>query len=131
MKKTLVKTLTAESSELYTVVEGRRCLLAQVKPVFKIYETEKPIPATQAHGCRIKSAYFSLILCPGEDTTREVDEAFLRRVARFELTADVWRQDGVFERLQIDEIIPQSIDPCGDWLFECTNYALTQKLLAL
>ncbi len=42
----------------------------------------------------------------------------MQTVARFELSADMQRTDGVFENLIFDTLIPREIDLDGDWVFE-------------
>ena len=99
--KRLVKTLTGENGQLYTVQDGNRVLLANCIPQLEIYEEVTHIPALGA----------------GAKLTREVDTGFFRTVKRFDLSADFQRTDGVFETLFFDALIPEEIDLDGDWTF--------------
>ena len=129
--QTLIKTLQAESGELYAVRDGRRTLLATSAPRVEIYEHARKIPVLGKTNYPVKSHIFSLVVCPGEDTTRKVDEDFLRSIARFDLTADIQREDGIFERIYFEGMIPREINLPGDWVFESDDSKLIKKLLAL
>ena len=58
-----------------------------------------------------------------------MDEKFLRTVSQFELSADIQREDGVFENIVFDSLYPVEIDLDIDWIFETENQTLIRKLL--
>jgi hypothetical protein len=127
--KRLVKTLTGENGQLYTVQDGNRVLLANCIPRLEIYEEITPIPVKGRRGV-VKKRHISLVLCGEAEMTREVDTGFFRTVKRFDLSADFQRMDGVFETLFFDALIPVEIDLDGDWRFEALdNPELLKKAL--
>jgi hypothetical protein len=129
--ETLIKTLYGESGDLYTTVKGRRVMLARVVPEFKIYEHTTSVPVLGKVGYGVKTRRFTLVICPGEDTTRSVDAGFLRGVSRFDLTAEIQREDGIFERLTFDNLYPQEIELYGDWVFESEDAGMVKKLMEI
>lgn len=131
MTKCLIQTLLFENGELYGIVRGRRILLAQCDPKVEIYEhsTDVPMPGMQRY--RVKKRQTGMVLCPSPDTTRQIDEGFLRAVTRFEVFADIQREDGIFEKIRFDNLIPNEIDLDGDWKFEVGENEIIKRLLAL
>jgi hypothetical protein len=127
--ETLIKTLYGENGELYTTAKGRRILLTRVVPKFELYEHTTSVPVLGKIGYGVKTRRFTLVICPGENTTRAVDADFLRSVSRFDLVVDMQREDGIFERMKFDGLIPQEIDLDGDWVFESDNADMVKKLL--
>jgi hypothetical protein len=127
---TLVKRIYGERGELYATSDGRRILLATVAPRFEIYEHSTHVPISgRAYGYGVKTRHFTVTICPCEQTTRKVDTDFLKRVRQYDLSVDVQREDGIFERLHIGNLYPQEIDLYGDWVFASEDYKLTKKLL--
>jgi hypothetical protein len=128
--ETLIKTIQAEKGELYVIINSRRILLANCKPQIEIYEKSANIPILGEKRYRVKSIHSAIIICPDQETTREVDEKFLCTISRFELITDIQRTDGVFERVMFDSLMPKEIDLCGDWRFDITDSpTLIRKLL--
>lgn len=126
----LIKTLCAENGELYAVIDGRRILLAKCCPVVEVYEHTVTVPLLGAKSYRVKSYHSAIALCPDPETTREVDADYLRSISRFELSADIQRSDGIFERIRFD-LTPEEIDLCGTWRFEVNGPpAFINKLLS-
>lgn len=115
--KTIIRRISAENGMLYCVRNGHRNLLAKCMPEFKIIEKSASVP-TLGTGCRVKRLYFTIVLCDGMELTRNVDVEFLKTVSQFELTADVWESDGMFERIRIDRMTADEIDLGGTWTFE-------------
>lgn len=115
--QTLIKTIHAESGELYAVIDGRRILLARCRPVVEVYEHTVTVPLLGAKSYGVKNYHSAIALCPDPGTTREVDAEYLRSISRFELTTDIQRSDGVFERIRFD-LTPEEIDLCGTWRFD-------------
>lgn len=114
--RTLIKTLCAESGELYAVIDGRRILLAKCRPVVEVYEHTVTVPLLGAKSYGVKSYHSAIALCPDPETTRDVAADYFRGVTRFELSADIQRSDGIFERIRFD-LTPEEIDLCGTWRF--------------
>jgi hypothetical protein len=129
--KTLIKTLGAERGELFAVRNGQRVLLAEVKPLIRVYEHETSVPILGETRYTVKTRSFSLIICPGENTTQRVDLDFLREVRCFDLAADISRQNGEFERVLFNNLTPLEINLPGDWIFSNEEPALIAKLLSM
>ena len=77
----------------------------------------------------VKKRHISIVICSDMEYTRDVDEKFLRTVSQFELSADIQREDGVFENIVFDSLYPVEIDLDIDWIFETENQTLIRKLL--
>lgn len=130
MKKRLVKTLYFESGKLYSTTKGRRILLATCEPKIEIYEHLTDIPTLGKQGGTVKRRHVTVVICDNLDYTREVNEEFLKSVTCFELTADIQREDGVFENVIFNNLGLIEIDLDGDWTFEIEGQAdLIRKLL--
>jgi len=133
MIKKLVNTLYLENGELYVTIGGRRVLLAECRPKIEIYEhliNVKSIGIQKSYN--VKKRHVVLVLCADLDFTREVNEDFLQNVTKFELSADIQRTDGVFEKILFDNINPTEIDLDNDWIFEADEYQeIVKKLIAL
>lgn len=117
MIKRLVKTLRLEDGKLYGTVGDQRVTLAYCEPRVEIYEHRQDIPVMNKRSYGVKKMHAAIVLCPTPETTRAVDAEYLSRVSRFELSADIQRQDGIFETLRLD-LEPTEIDLDGDWEFE-------------
>lgn len=129
--KRLIKTLHGEQGELFCICEGRRILLSRCRPVVEILEEIQYISAIGNCG-RVKSSRITVVLCREQDFTRAVDAAFLGTVTRFELRADIQRQDGIFEQIILDNLLPVEIDLSGDWKFELVGQdQLAKRLLTI
>ncbi|MDE7299550.1 MAG: hypothetical protein K2N94_12095 [Lachnospiraceae bacterium] len=132
MIKRLIKTLPFENGELYGIIEGRRILLAYCAPRAEIFEHLTNVPLLGVQEYRVKKHHVGIVLCPAPDTTRKIDAEFLRKVSRFELSADIQRMDGIIENIRFDRLTPEEIDLDGDWSFSVTEPSeLLRKLLGL
>lgn len=116
MIQRLLKTIHCEQGELYTIIDGRRILLARCRPKLEILQQESQIPAV-GRDYKVKKLHAVLALCADMDFTRQVDSGFLQTVTRFELTADIQRTDGIFEALQFDHLMPDELELGGEWEF--------------
>lgn len=117
MIQRLLKTLHCEQGKLYTIVEGRRILLARCRPKLEILQQESSISAV-GRDYKVKKLHVALALCADMDFTRQVDPDFLQTVTRFELSADIQRTDGIFEALQFGHLMPDELELGGEWSFE-------------
>lgn len=112
-----MKTIYCEQGKLYTVTDGRRVLLARCSPKLEIMQQESQIPAV-GRDYKVKKIQNVLVLCADMDFTRQVDGDFLRTVTKFELAADIQREDGIFEKLRFDHLMPDEFDLDGEWKFQ-------------
>ncbi len=132
MVQRLVKTITCENGNLYSITDGRRILLAACSPRIEITEQSVNVKSIGVRGFSVKKNYITLVLCGTPGLTRELDMDFWNKVTSFGLEADIQRTDGIFEKIYFDNAIPQEIDLDGDWVFEVTGQpGLTKKLLSI
>lgn len=129
MIRKLIKRLPFENGELYAVRNNRRFLLAGCTPVIEIYSHETAIPRLGA-SAGVRSYRAVLAICGDMDYTRRVDAEYIEGIDRFELTADIQRRDGVFERMSFNSIEPNEIDLFGDWIFDvqCERETISRLL---
>lgn len=115
---TLLNTIISEKGELFTISHGRRVLFAHCKPEISIYEKSTPVSVLGEPGYRKKSVRFTVALCGDAEYTHSIEEEVLKKVERYELTADILRNDGVVERFYFHNISLLEIDRDGGWEFE-------------
>jgi hypothetical protein len=115
--RTLIKTLTGESGEIYAIRSGQRILLAKCEPEIRVYEHSQRVSALGVRSYRVKTRSEVTVICAEPECTREVDAHFLQGVSRFELAVDLQTASGDFRRFTWDAA-PTEIDLRGDWEFE-------------
>ncbi|MDE6992627.1 MAG: hypothetical protein K2P42_18465 [Lachnospiraceae bacterium] len=111
---TLLNTLFSERGELFVIGHGRRVLFARCKPEIRIYEKTAQVPLLGESGCKKKSMRFTIALCGDMEFTHEPED----EPERYELTADILRNDGIAERFYFHNISLLEIDSSGGWEFE-------------
>lgn len=130
MIKRLIRTLFLERGELYVITNGRRVLLAHCEPEAHIYECSQNIKSVGMRTYGVKTCHMAIVLCSDMDFTREADEDFLKTVTRFELSSDIQRSDGVFEKITVENLAPDELDLNGKWTFEVIGQQeLIRKLI--
>lgn len=128
----LLKTLYLENGELYATIGDNRALLANCETKVEIYEDIHNIKSIGVKGYNAKTRHITLVLCNDMVFTREVNIDLLNKITEFNLLADIQRQDGIFERLTFDNLIPDELDLDGEWSFEVSPYSdITKKLLSI
>ena len=115
---TLLNTLICEKGELFTIGRGRRILFAHCKPKINIYEKSIQISVLGKTGFKKKSIRFTVALCGDIEFCRDVNEETLQKTERYELTADLLRNDGVVERFYFHNIRLLEINQNDEWEFE-------------
>lgn len=128
---TLLNTLFSEKGELFSIGQGRRMLLAHCKPEIKIYEKTARVPVLGEAGRKEKSTRFTVALCGDMEFTRDDVGEFQRRVERYELTADLPRNDGIVERFYFHNIFLEEINAEGEWEFELKVTEEQRKKLSI
>lgn len=63
------------------------------------------------------------------ELTRTADLELLSKIRGFDMSADVWRKDGLFEKVTLDNLTPCDIDIHGTWTFELDDPEIARKLL--
>ncbi|MCD7817849.1 MAG: hypothetical protein LUH07_02200 [Lachnospiraceae bacterium] len=116
-RKTLLRSIEFERGELYSRMNGRRCLFARCTPRLEIYEHETTVPIL-GEGRKIKKVSYSLVICQDLDLTRPTREDDFSTVTVYDLSAQILKEDGVYQVITFDNIIPSEIHLDGDWIFE-------------
>lgn len=115
---TLLNTLFSEKGELFAIGQGRRVLFAHCRPQIGIYEKTTQVPVLGERGYKKKSMRFTVALCGGTEFTCSAVEETMQKAERYELTADLLRNDGIVERFYFHSISLVEINPAGEWEFE-------------
>lgn len=115
---TLLNTLISEKGELFAIGQGRRTVFAHCKPRISIYEESTQVPVLGRTGYRKKSMRFTIALCGDMEFTCLTEEGRMQDAERYELTADLLRNDGTVERFYFHNISLAEINPAGEWEFE-------------
>lgn len=124
---TLLNTITSEKGGLFTIGHGRRILLAHCKPEIRIYEEDTQVPLLGKPGGGRKSRRFTISLCGDMDFTHDAGG----EADRYELTADILRDDGIAERFYFHDISLVEIHPSGEWELELHATAEQMRKLSL
>ncbi len=114
----LLNTLFSEKGELFIIGQGRRVTFAQCKPQIGLYEKTVQVPVLGESGYKKKSLRFTIVLCGDMEFTCRAVEETMQRAERYELTADLLRNDGIVERFYFHNISLREINPMGEWEFE-------------
>lgn len=115
---TLLNTLFSEEGELFTIGQGRRVLFAHCRPQISLYEKTAQVPVLGESGYRKKSMRFTVALCGDTEFTSNAVEETMQRAERYELTADLLRNDGIVERFYFHNVSLVEINAAGEWEFE-------------
>lgn len=110
----LLNTLHSEKGELIIIGQGRRVTFAQCKPQIGLYEKN----VLGESGYKKKSLRFTIVLCGDMEFTCSAVEETMKKAERYELTADLLRNDGIVERFYFHNISLGKINPMGEWEFE-------------
>jgi hypothetical protein len=116
MKKKLIRRVSFENGTLYGTVEGRRLPLAGCDPVLELYEHTSTVPILGT-GYKKKTWHVRLILCKNMEATREITREYLQRITQYDLTAEIQREDGIFQDIGFHNIRLTDIEE-GTWTFE-------------
>lgn len=115
---TLLNTLYSEKGEMFIIGQGRRVLFAHCEPQIGLYEKTVQVPVLGESGYRKKSLRFTIVLCGDMEFTCSAVEEAMQKAERYELTADLLRNDGIVERFYFHNISLIEIKPAGEWEFE-------------
>lgn len=115
---TLLNTLFAEKGELFIIGQGRRVLFMHCRPKISIYEETIQVPVMGEASYRKKSRRFTVALCGDMEFTSDTIEETMQKTERYELTADILRNDGIVERFYFHNISLVEINPAREWEFE-------------
>ena len=125
--QTLIKTLTAERANVYTVTDGRRTNFCRCPITVEIYEISQKIPVLGKIGYEVKLQHSAELQC---ESTPKVDADFFNKVSRFEVVGDIQRTDGIFERFTFDNLNLVEFDLfAGTWVFDVVDRNIIKKLV--
>ena len=109
--KTRIKKIKLHNCKLYQGMDGNRYLFADIDARLEVYEDSHEVSILGGRTCNVKKRKISLVVC--SDVGKDFDEK-----AVYQITGDILRADGIYERLYFDNPIPVEIDLDGDWVFE-------------
>lgn len=127
-RKTRIKSIDTENGTIYVVRNGLRSVIARSDITIHVYENATTIPVL-GKGYDVKRRYVTIAVSSDAEYTREVDEEYLRSISQFDITAEIERPDGVFERLILNNVLPIEINLDGDWIFELPHMPKTLAVL--
>ena len=115
-RTTLLRKIPIERCELYCTVKGNRHLLARCEAEIDAYEEERAVPIL-GRSRAVKKIKYSLVLCDELEFTRNVEEEYLKYIETFDLKGQVQRPDGIFERVNLINLIPTERWSADMWEF--------------
>ncbi|MGN1383635.1 MAG: hypothetical protein ACI4W2_12555 [Eubacterium sp.] len=119
VKKTLVKTWNINDGAVYSVIGPQRFKLADCNVRIEYYIEKKDTPKMLGSTPKYVKRHIYLTVCDTESFTREIDDEYLQNVSSFDLTADIQRPDGQYERLYMNNAELLEVDEdFGTWTFE-------------
>ncbi len=127
MERHILRKTTFINGALYITKGGRRSKLSNCAPLVKVYDcrTEVPIMGKSA---TIKHREIRIVLCEDNEPTVTVSEDTFKGVTRYDLAMEYQREDGDFETVILDNIIPTVIDLDEEWEFEVPDREAVKKL---
>ena len=128
----LVKTVKADSGEIYYLLDNRRLKLADCSVEARIYERHVEVPTLGSRFIKYKSRHVSIVLC---DKLRgqkvELTDALISKIRAFEIIADFQLANRDCARIVISGLNDAEIDLDGEWKFNLQDEKVIQKLLQL
>ncbi len=115
-RTTLLREIPVERCELYCTVKGNRCLLARCEAEIEVYEEERAVPIL-GRSRTVKKIKYSLVLCNELELTRNIEEEYLKYIEAFDLKGQIQRYDGIFESVNLNNLIPTERWSADMWEF--------------
>ena len=115
-RTTLLRKIPIERGELYCAIKGNRRLLAKCGAEIEVYEEERTVPI-MGRDRAFKKIRYSLVLCDELEFTRSVEEEHLKLVEAFDLKGQVQRPDGIFDTVNLNNLIPTERWSADMWEF--------------
>ena len=115
--KRLLRTIPCERGKIYYSYQGNRYLLAECEPEIEIYEESTSVPVLGSRSYGVKRLHMALAICGERSYTLECGPDVFQPGKRFSLSADVLRQDGIYEVFHFEDMIPEDIALDGNWVF--------------
>lgn len=129
MERHFLREIKFINGALYITKGGRRSKLSDCAPLVKVYDyrTEVPIMGKSA---TIKHKELRIVLCEDNEPTTVVSEDTFKGVTRYDLTMEYQSENGDFETIVLDNIIPTVVDLDEEWEFEVPDREAVKKLSA-
>ncbi len=126
----LLNTLFSEKGELFAIGQGRRVLFSHCRPEIRMYEKTTQVPVLGESGYKKKTMRFTVALCGNMEFTNNSVEETMQAAERYELTADILRNDGIVERFYFHNISLVEINSSNEWKFDLKVTEEQQKKLS-
>lgn len=119
MKKTLIKSLRADTGKLFIVRDGNRDFEIINNIEINLYEEKDNINRLGSKGMAVVTNKVSIVITDPLDFKTNIHDSF-------SLEVDLKRNDGIYERVYINTLTPLNIYPDEKWEFEvdykCINW---------
>ena len=119
MKKTLIKSLRADTGKLFIVRDGNRDFEIINNIEINLYEEKDHINRLGTKSIAVVTNKVSIVITDPLDFKTNIHDSF-------SLEVDLKRNDGVYERVYINTLTPLNIYPDEKWEFEvdykCINW---------
>lgn len=114
MKKTLIKSLRADTGKLFIVRDGNRDFEIINNIEINLYEEKNYINRLGTKSIAVVTNKVSIVISDPLDFKTNIHDSF-------SLEVDLKRNDGIYERVYINTLIPLNIYSDEKWEFE-VNY---------
>ena len=111
--KILTDTIETINGQLYSLVNGKRCLISKADVSIECYEEHTEVNVMGANKCTIKKAFYKLVLCD------DIDYEFNPKAA-YDIVCDYLREDGIYKRLYLNKLVPVEVTD-RMWVFTCMD----------
>lgn len=127
MERHFLRKIKFINGELYITKNGRRYKLSDCEPVVEVYDYRTQVPILNK-GAIIRHKELRIVLCEDNNPTTDVTEDTFKGVTSYDLSMEFWREDGVYETVVLNNIIPTVIDLDAEWEFEVPDREAVKKL---
>lgn len=110
MQTILLKSILPDSGNIYRVRDGNRECEIVDNIAIKLYEQRREINTLGSKGLVINNRVSIVLTNPLNEIPKSGDG--------YSLEVDLKRNDGIYERVYIHNLIPVNIDLSGEWEFE-------------
>lgn len=111
--KILTSTIDTINGKLYSLINGKRYLKADIDVKIECYEEYTELDVMGTNKCKIKKTFYKLVICDNLLCNFDSNSAY-------EVVCDYLRGDGVYKRLYLNNIVPIEIED-NKWTFTCDS----------
>lgn len=127
MEKHLLRRIKFTNGELYITKDGRRRKLSDCEPMIEVYDCRTQV-AILNQGATVRHKELRIVLCEDNKPTTFITGDTFKGVTGFDLSMEYWREDGVYETVVLNNILPTVIDLDAEWEFEVPDREAVKKL---